>query len=209
MTEEREKVLVIDDEAVVRSLLQRVLTEAGYDVVTAADGQEGLAKASEEKVSIVLTDIRMPVMSGMEVLRKLALQRPRYCVVMVTAIAELQSAIEALQMGAYDYITKPFDQNEVKQKVDSAIAKWQRDKQEAQRYDRLSERVSEQAERMKQQFNELVASLAREHRLLHDMASKQADHGRALLSKLPLELREPTYSAEQFRDALLRLLKKS
>ncbi len=208
MTEERERVLVVDDEEAVRNLLQRVLKEAGYSVVTAADGQEALYKVSLGEAKVVLLDIHMPGMSGIEVLQKLAADRTDYCVIMVTADVDLDTAIESLKIGAYDYITKPFDRDDVKQKVQQAILKWKRQLQEKRRYLQLGEGLTEKTQRMQEQFTELINSLAREHKLLHELAGRQAGGGKELLSKLPKELQEPISSIEEFRDALLRILRR-
>ena len=123
MTGEQVRVLVVDDEEPVRNLLQRVLKEAGYDVVTAANGQEALDKVSQLNAGVVLLDIKMPGMSGMEVLRQLTANRPETCVVMATAAGDAQTAVEAMKAGAYDYITKPFNRDDVVLKVQKAIEK--------------------------------------------------------------------------------------
>jgi len=209
MNGEQETILVVDDEKTVRNLLQRILNKAGYAVVTAADGQEALYKVSLGEAKVVLLDIKMPGMSGMEVLAKLTADSPDICVIMVTAVADMQTAIEALKTGAFDYITKPFDENDVVQKMKQAIQKWKRQLQEMHRYLELSKSVTEQTKRMQEQFNELVSSLAREHKLLYKLSVSQAGGGKKLLSELPPELREPISSIEEFRDALLRILKRS
>jgi len=123
MTGEQVRVLVVDDEEPVRNLLQRVLKEAGYDVVTAVNGQEALDKVSQLNAGVVLLDIKMPGMSGMEVLRQLTANRPETCVVMATAAGDAQTAVEAMKAGAYDYITKPFNRDDVVLKVQKAIEK--------------------------------------------------------------------------------------
>jgi hypothetical protein len=81
--------------------------------------------------------------------------------------------------------------------------------QEKKRYSKLSESFSNQSKLMQQQFNELVDSLAREHKTLYTVATQQPDGGKAMLSKLPEELRRPLSSIEEFRDALMRILKRS
>jgi len=209
MTGEQERVLVVDDEEAVRNLLQRILEGAGYQVTTAANGKEALYKVSLGETEIVLLDIHMPEMSGIEVLHKITADSPDYCVIMVTAVTDVDTAVEALKIGAYDYITKPFDQDEVKQKLQQAIEKWRRWIQEKRRYLQLSEGFSDKTQQMQEQFVELVTSLAREHKLLHELAHRQAGGGKELLSKLPKELQEPTSSVEEFKDALLRILKRT
>ena len=123
MAGELVRVLVVDDEEPVRNLLQRVLKEAGYDVVTATNGQEALDKVSQLNVGVVLLDIKMPGMSGIEVLQQITTNWPETCVVMATAAGDAQTAVEAMKAGAYDYITKPFDRDDVVRKVQKAIEK--------------------------------------------------------------------------------------
>jgi len=209
MTEEQVRLLVVDDEEAVRNLLQRILEGAGYQVTTAANGKEALYQVSVGEANVVLLDIKMPKMSGIEVLNKLTADSPDTCVVMVTSVVDMNTAVEALKMGAYDYITKPFDQDEVKQKLQQAIEKWHRRIAEKRRYLELSEKFTGHTKRMQEQFSELVSSLAREHKLLHELAARQAGGGKEMLSKLPKELQEPTSSIEEFRDALLRILKRT
>lgn len=209
MAREQTKVLVVDDEEGVRNLLQRLLSEAGYKVVTAADGEEALYVVSQGEVEVVLLDIKMPVMSGTEALAKITAEYPDVCVLMVTAVGEVQTAVEALKLGAYDYITKPFNREEVVQKVQKAIGKWEQQLQDKHRSLQLQEKFTEQTKRMQEQFNELVNSLAREHKLLQEAAAGQGRAGVAMLNELPPELREPISSIEEFRDAMLKILKKA
>ncbi len=207
MAGELGRVLVVDDEESVRNLLQRALAGAGYEVLTAANGQEALVKISQVDFSAVLLDIKMPGLSGMEVLQWLTANRPDICVVMVTAVGDVQIAIEAMKMGAYDYITKPFNLDDVVLKVRRAVEK--REfllENERHRLD-LEKRVAEQAEHVQQQFAELVETLAREHKLLYKLAYSQRG-GKASLSRLPPELQEPMSSVEEFSEALLRILRR-
>ena len=113
MTGERggilERVLVVDDEEIVRNSLQRVLKEAGYDVVTAANGQEALDKMSmsQLKIKLVLLDIKMPGLDGFQVL-DLIRKSSNVPVIMLTAVMEVTTVRDTLSLGADDYITKPF-----------------------------------------------------------------------------------------------------
>lgn len=208
MTMKTDTIMVVDDEEAVRSVLKRMLESIGYQVVTAADGQEALYKLSLDEARIMLLDIMMPNMSGIDVLKKLANDHTDCCVIMVTAVADMQTAINAMQLGAADYITKPFDHDEIQDKLNNAIDRFHQSLLEKNRYETLQRNVVEQTERMQEQFNELVSSLAREHKLLHELAAKKSDGGKTALSSLPKELQEPISSVEEFRDALLRVLKK-
>jgi len=209
MTGEQVKVLVVDDEESVRSLLQRILEEAGYSVVTAADGQEALYQVSLGEAHVLLMDIKMPKMSGLEVLSKLTATSSDYCVIMVTSTNNLQTAVEALKLGAYDYITKPFDHNDVTQKVLKAVERWKRQLQEKKRYIEMQKSIAQKTQLMQEQFIELLNSLSREHKLMQGLSSKQAGGGKELVSSLPEELQEPLATVEEFRDALLRILRRA
>jgi len=209
MTEEQVKVLVVDDEESVRNLLQRILEEAGYSVVTAVDGQEALYQVSLGEAQVLLMDIKMPKMSGLEVLSKLTATSSDYCVIMVTSTTDLQTAVEALKLGAYDYITKPFDHNDVTQKVLKAVERWKRQLQEKKRYIEMQKSIAQKTQLMQEQFIELLNSLSREHKLMQGLSSKQAGGGKELVSSLPEELQEPLATVEEFRDALLRILRRA
>lgn len=206
MTLERLRVLVVDDEESVRHLLQRILEGAGYTVDTAADGQEALVKISELEIAAVLLDIKMPGMSGMEVLKQITNNWPETSVIMVTAVGDAQTAIEAMKLGAYDYIIKPFNHNDLVLKLRRAIEKRNLMLENKHHRLELEQRVGEQTERLQQLFVELVETLAREHKLIYRQASRQRE-GREAISKLPPELREPMASVEEFSEALLRLLR--
>jgi len=208
MTGEEARILVVDDEEGVRNLLQRLLTEAGYNVVTATSGQEALDKVSQMQVGVVFLDVKMPGMSGIEVLQKLTANWPDICVIMATAVGGAETAIEAMKLGAYDYIIKPFNRDDLLFKLQRAIEKrylWL--ESERHRLD-LEKRVGEQTERLQQVFAELVETLALEHNVMYNLAEHQRGRAKALLSKLPPELQQPMTSVEEFSDALLRILKR-
>ncbi len=207
MTTDRIKILVVDDEETVRMLFRRVLQASGYDVVTAADGQEALAVIADGDIDVVLLDINMPGLSGIDVLGKISTDWPNICVIMVTAVANVQTAVEAMKLGAYEYITKPFDQDEMLHKIRLATEKWQEQLQDKHSYLQIEQNITEQTRQMQDNFAELVSSLAREHRLLQQLAAKQRRGSKSLLSGLPPELQEPIASVEEFRNALLRILK--
>lgn len=102
------KILVIDDEAIVRTSCQRTLAPEGYDVRLATNGREGIAFMEKEKFSLVLLDLKMPDMDGIEVLNKIKTAWPDTKVVMVTGYSTVDTAVQALRLGAYNFIEKPF-----------------------------------------------------------------------------------------------------
>jgi two-component system NtrC family response regulator len=115
------KVLVIDDDTSLRRVLEYNLQEAGYDVATAASGEEGLRLFTEEAPALVITDMKMPGMDGMQVLKTIKERSPETLVIMITAFGTVDVAVEAMKAGAYDYITKPFNRDELRLTVAKAF----------------------------------------------------------------------------------------
>jgi DNA-binding response OmpR family regulator len=103
------RVLVVDDEADAVELLQEFLSAKGYEVLTAHDGEEALRAVREERPHLILLDIRMPGMNGLEVLRRVRQIDQEVGVIVVTAVSEEETGREALALGAFDYIVKPLD----------------------------------------------------------------------------------------------------
>ena len=102
------RVLVVDDERVVREGCQRVLTGKGYEVVTASDGQQAMEVLAENATDIMLLDLKMPVMSGEEVLEQTQTLYPDLPVIIITGHGTIDTAVECMKKGAYDFVTKPF-----------------------------------------------------------------------------------------------------
>src|SRR5712692_2041703 len=118
----QEKVLIVEDEENERSGLAELVSSWGYRVETAGDGVEGLEKATQWTPSIVVTDLKMPRMGGIDLLGRLAEQAQTMAVVLVTAQGTIDSAVQAMRMGAYDYITKPIDTNRLRTILSNASA---------------------------------------------------------------------------------------
>lgn len=208
MTGQQERVLVVDDEEGVRNVLRRTLEGAGYQVITAANGQDALEQISRQEIEVALLDIKMPGMSGTEVLDKLTADWPDICVIMVTAVTDTQTAVEAMKMGAYDYISKPFNQDDLVLKVQRAIERRALQLKNKQYHLELQQSVKEQTEQLRARFTELVTALFREHKLLTELSKYQAKGGQSPLSLLPPELQEPISDVEEFRNAVLRILQR-
>jgi len=102
------KILVVDDERVVREGCHRVLTGKGFDVLTAENGEQAMDVLPRESVDIILLDLKMPVMSGEEVLEKVQDQYPDIPVIIITGHGTIDTAVECMKTGAYDFVTKPF-----------------------------------------------------------------------------------------------------
>lgn len=104
-----ESILIVDDDSSVRRVMQMQLTEAGYDVKPAANGNEALRILLESHPKLVITDLRMPELDGIELLRRIAENEIETTVIMITAFGSIETAVQAMRLGAYDYITKPID----------------------------------------------------------------------------------------------------
>jgi two-component system response regulator PilR (NtrC family) len=115
------KILVADDELSMRQFLEILLKKEGHEVLCAGDGQEAFSRFQGDPVDLVITDIKMPRMDGLDLLRKVKEQRPNLPVIMVTAYASPEDAISAMKSGAYDYLTKPFKLEEIKSVIRNAL----------------------------------------------------------------------------------------
>jgi DNA-binding NtrC family response regulator len=118
----KRNILVIDDDASMRRVLEFTLQEEGYDVITAASGEEGLERFAKLRPAVVVTDVRMPGITGYQVLKSIKERSPSTVVVIITAFGVLEEAIEAMKQGAYDYLTKPFDREILKTTIRRALA---------------------------------------------------------------------------------------
>ena len=118
----QEKVLIVEDEENERTGLAELVSAWGYRAETAKDGAEGLEKVTEWSPSIVVTDLKMPRMGGLELLEKLATDAQTMAVIVVTAQGTIDSAVQAMRMGAYDYITKPIDTDRLRTILQNAAA---------------------------------------------------------------------------------------
>lgn len=115
------RILVIDDEMIVCESCKRILEEDGYEVETALSGREAIDKMKENPFDIVLTDLKMPEIDGMEILRTFRKEYPDTIVIMITGFSTVETAVEAMKLGAFDYIPKPFTPDEVSIVVRKAI----------------------------------------------------------------------------------------
>jgi two-component system response regulator PilR (NtrC family) len=118
-----EKILVVDDEPSLREVLSIMLKRAGYAVTSASDGEEAIDHLQKEIFDLVITDLRMPKVDGMGVLKAVKSAAPETVVLVITAFATADSAVDAMKHGAYDYLTKPFQVDEVQLIIRNALEK--------------------------------------------------------------------------------------
>ena len=119
------RILVVDDEEIVCHSLQRVLQEAGYEVVTAFNGEEALDKMSQLEIELVLLDIRMPGLDGFQVLR-LIRDGSNVPVIMLTAVQDMNTVCDTLSLGADDYVKKPFRTRELLARIKAKLRRRRR-----------------------------------------------------------------------------------
>ncbi|HWR58051.1 MAG TPA: sigma-54 dependent transcriptional regulator, partial [Thermodesulfovibrionales bacterium] len=123
MEKNKSKILVIEDEKNMREILKILLEGEGHDVHIAKDGTEGLGFLNSDIFDLIITDIKMPGMDGIQILKKALEISPETLVIVITAFGTTESAIEAMKLGAYDYIHKPFKIDEIRLVVKNALEK--------------------------------------------------------------------------------------
>ena len=154
--------LIVDDEEPIRTSISRKLRAQGYNCATAANGEAALRKASAQDFDLVVLDIKMPGMSGMEVLFRIAIDHPDTCVVMLSAVSDIRTAVEAMKLGAYDYLTKPFDLEEVVIRVERALERRRLLLDNRQYQLLLEEKVERQTGVIREYCEQTIQALARE-----------------------------------------------
>jgi putative nucleotidyltransferase with HDIG domain len=153
------KILIVDDETRVREIISRKLADEGYHCLTASNGNSALKLVKADQVDLVLLDIMMPGKSGTEVLKEIRDVRPDIAVIMVTAIADVQTAIALMKAGAYDYIIKPVELNVLLVSLNRALEKRQLLIENRDYQSHLENRVEEQTHKVRQSFLNSITSL--------------------------------------------------
>ena len=152
--------LVVDDEPRLRQVLVHLMQNDGFSCREASNGAEALEILQYEPVPLVLSDMRMPKMDGIELLRQVRARYPDTALVMITAVADVEVAVSCLAMGAMDYLTKPFHLEEVRARVSQALEKRRLIIENRDYQERLEDRVAVQARRLEELFLASVQSLA-------------------------------------------------
>ena len=158
---EKQKILIVDDEEGIRNLLVEVLGKGGYECKTATNGEEAINEIKKDSFALVLLDILMPIKNGIDVLPQVLAHDKETAVIIVTGVAETKIAFDTLKLGAYDYIMKPFDIDEVMVSVEKALEKRNLIIQNREYQENLEKKVIEQTEETRQVYMSAIMSLAK------------------------------------------------
>jgi response regulator RpfG family c-di-GMP phosphodiesterase len=152
--------LIVDDEPRLRQVLMHLMRADGFTCVEAGNGEEALQKLQAHPFMLVMSDLRMPKMDGLELLRQIRARWPDVAVVMITAVADVEVAVSCLAIGAMDYLTKPFHLEEVRARVAQAMENRRLVMENRGYQEHLQEKVAVQARRLEELFMASIQSLA-------------------------------------------------
>ena len=160
MPKEQENILIVDDEEIIRKLLHRRLSGEVYHCLDAGNAEQALAKLQNNTVALAILDIRMPGKSGIELLAEIRSEYPDTAVIMATAVADINVAIQCMKQGAYDYLTKPFNLDEVVLSVERTLKKRRLELENREYQTHLEGKVEEQAKKIRASFLSAITALA-------------------------------------------------
>lgn len=150
-----DRILIVDDERLICSILAQRLSKEGYACVTANDGTEALQSFYKEKFSLIISDIRMPVMDGLELLRNVKTVNPNMMVIIATAYPEIDMAVEAMRLGAYDFLIKPVDLDLMVLSVKRALEKKRLEEEIEFHHQHLEKLVEERTAKLQEAYTVL------------------------------------------------------
>jgi putative nucleotidyltransferase with HDIG domain len=160
MTKKQGRILIVDDEEVIRRLLHQKLSSEGYQCQEAGSAAQALDELRSKPAALVILDIKMPGKSGIELLTELRASYPDTAVIMATAITDTSTAIQCMKQGAYDYLTKPFNLDEVVLSVNRALEKRRLELENRDYRQHLEQKVEEQAKKIRAAFLNAITALA-------------------------------------------------
>lgn len=191
MHERRVRCLVVDDEASVRDVVARVLRSEGFECTVASSGVEAVALLEARTFDLAVLDIQMPEMDGTRLLAEIRLRWPDTGVVMVTGVSDVRTAVACLTHGAFDYVAKPFELDEVRARVRQALEKRRLVRENRDYQQHLEERVREQARRIEELFvhgvHSLVEALEAKDRYTRGHSARVAVYALGIARQLGLD----------------------
>jgi len=158
---EKQKILIVDDNETIRKMLFDILEQEGYECKTATNGWEAIYEVRNDSFALVLLDLRMPLKNGIEALPEILEHDRNIAVIIVTGITDVKIALKALRLGAYDYIIKPFDIDEVIVNVEKALEKRRLIIENREYQENLEKKVAEQTGEIRRIYLGAVMSLAK------------------------------------------------
>jgi DNA-binding response OmpR family regulator len=210
MEEAKGTILIIDDEEAIRDILCRKLESDGYYCEVAADGKEALWKAFMKDFDLVIMDIKMPGLSGMEVLPQLVTNHPDTCVIMMTAVVDTETAVRAMKLGAYDYVTKPFDLDDLGMRVEKALERRKLILENKEHQLRLEQKIHQQAWQIRDYYRKAVETLSREQMALgSSQTENMSNQGKDMPgAEVAVKSTESSSSIREFARKLSQLFSK-
>lgn len=195
------RILIADDEVSIRDILSQRLTEKGYKCTAASDGSSALRKLDAHEFDLALLDITMPGKSGTDVLREIQAKYPDTAVIMITAIADVETAIKLMKMGAYDYIIKPIDLNMLATSIDRVLDKRRLILENKSYQLHLEEKVEEQTQKIRESFLNSIKSLAYALEAKDKYTSGHSQRVAEMAVAIAMELGMPEDKVEKIRFA--------
>ncbi|MFC2072996.1 HD domain-containing phosphohydrolase [Chloroflexota bacterium] len=159
MVNKKPGVLIVDDEQVIRDVLYEELSERGYLCTTVPRGNDALAELEAQDFEVVLLDVRLPGISGLEMLPIIRSNHPNTAIIMISAVTDIDKAVAAMKQGAYDYITKPFNLDEIIISIGRAMEKSRLELENKEYQKHLEDKVAEQAKNIRTLFLSAITSL--------------------------------------------------
>jgi len=201
MTEKQKTILIVDDEEVIRRLLHQKLSGEGYHCEEAGSAEQALDRLRSNTVELVILDIKMPGKSGIELLPEIEAGYPDTAVIMATAITDTSTAIQCMKQGAYDYLTKPFDLDEVILSVVRALEKRRLELENRDYRQHLEQKVEEQAQKIRASFFSAITALAYALEAKDKYTSGHSQRVTEISVAIAKELGMPRNSIEKIRLA--------
>lgn len=198
MEETKGTILIVDDEETIRGILSRKMESDGYHCEVAADGKEALWKVFMRDFDLVLMDIKMPGLSGIEALPQIVTSHPDTCVIMMTAVVDTETAVQAMKLGAYDYVTKPFDLDDLQIRMEKALERKKLILENRDQQLRLEQKIDQQARQIQEYYRNAVETLSREQISLDSSrAESNSKHAEGKPSESSGAIREFTKKLSQ------------